>query len=182
MSLHLHMSDELTARQREILDAARALLAREGVERLTVGRLAQALEIKAPSLYKHFAGRGQIEAHLIADGLTLFAQTLEQAGGGLARIAAAYRAFALEHTQLYRLMAGRPDELEACAAGPFRAALKEPDLARAAWAFAHGMVELELAGRAGLDPAWRTAVAAFDRAARARAEQDRPAPGVSWTE
>ena len=41
----------------------------------------------------------------------------------------------------------------------------DPDLARAAWAYAHGMVGLELAGRfppdADLAAAWRKAIAAF---------------------
>ncbi len=49
-----------TARQLEILAAARTLLAREGEEALTVARIAELLSIKAPSLYKHFKGKRQI--------------------------------------------------------------------------------------------------------------------------
>ncbi len=41
----------------------------------------------------------------------------------------------------------------------------DPDLARAAWAFAHGMIMLELNDRfppgADLDGAWRAGLAAF---------------------
>lgn len=170
----------MTERQREILDAARQLLEREGVEALTVGRLAAALSIKPPSLYKHFAGKRELEAHLIAEGLREHAAALEAAGGDLASIAAAYRAFALANPQLYRLMTERPlpredlpAGLEDRAAAPLLAALDgDRDRARAAWAFAHGMVQLELAGRfppdADLDAAWRAAVAAFTNA---------PAPG-----
>jgi AcrR family transcriptional regulator len=167
---------ELTRRQREILDAARALLDREGVDALTVGRLAAALQIRPPSLYKHFPSKRRLEALLIADGLTEHAQALEATGETLPEIARAYRAFALANPQLYRLMTERPlprDELpagvEARAAAPLRRALGDEHLARAAWAFAHGMVELELAGRfpadADLDAAWDAAIAAFSAGA-----------------
>jgi AcrR family transcriptional regulator len=163
----------VTGRQLEILGAARALLAREGVEGLTVGRLAAALGIKPPSLYKHFAGKRELESHLIADGLREHAEALEESGGDLASIAAAYRAFALANPQLYRLMTERPlpredlpEGLEARAAAPLLAAVGgDQDLARAAWAYAHGMVQLELAGRfppdADLAAAWRKAIEAF---------------------
>ena len=46
----------------------------------------------------------------------------------------------------------------------------DADLARAAWAFAHGMVQLELAGRfppgADLPAAWHSGVAALEAARR----------------
>jgi AcrR family transcriptional regulator len=171
-----------TARQQEILDAAHALLARDGVEALTVGRLAAELGIKPPSLYKHFASKRALEARLIADGLERWAQALS-AGGDLAAVARGYRAFALEHPQLYRLMTERPlpredlpEGLEARAAAPLVAAVGgDGDLARAAWAFAHGMVQLELAGRfppdADLEAAWAKAVAAFTRVDPASAQE-----------
>jgi len=58
-----------------------------------------------------------------------------------------------------------PEGLEARAAEPLLRVTKEPDRARALWAFAHGMVQLELAGRfppgADLGPAWATGIAAF---------------------
>ena len=64
-----------------------------------------------------------------------------------------------------------PEGLEARAAAPLMRAAGDPDLARAVWAFAHGMVVLELAGRfppdAELERAWAKAVEAFS-AARAR--------------
>ena len=165
---------ELTPRQAQIIDAARTLLVGEGVEAVTVGRIAGALQIKPPSLYKHFAGRREIEAALIAEGLERHALALEAAGPGLADLAAAYRAFALANPQLYRLMTERPlprdalpNGLEARAAAPLIDATGDRDLARAVWAFAHGMVQLELAGRfppgADLDAAWAKAIAAFER-------------------
>ena len=166
------MAPEPSARQREILAAAREVLEREGLEGLTVGALAARLGIKAPSLYKHFSGKRELEVALIADGFVAFAVTMEGTAGDFASLAAAYRAFALANPQLYRLMTERPlprDELpaglEARAARPVLEALGDPDAARAAWACAHGLVALELAGRfpadADLDAAWRAAVAAF---------------------
>lgn len=167
----------LSARQREIVAAAGDVLAREGAAALTVGRIAQELGIKAPSLYKHFADKREIEAALIAGGFEAFGLAVAAGGPGLPGVAAAYRAFALQHPHLYRLMTERPlprevlpEGAEARAAAPVVAAVGgDPDLARAVWAFAHGMVHLELAGRfpldAELDAAWRAATEAFAAAA-----------------
>ena len=168
----------LTERQQEIVGVARDLLTREGVEALTLGRVAQALGIKPPSLYKHFPSKRALEAVLIAEGMRMWAEALETAGPTLGDIAAAYRRFVRENPQLYRLMTDRPlprellpEGLEARAAAPLMRAAGDPDLARAVWAFAHGMVVLELAGRfppdAELERAWAQAVDAFS-AARAR--------------
>jgi AcrR family transcriptional regulator len=162
----------LSARQRQIADTARALLDREGLEALTVGSLARELGIKPPSLYKHFDGKHDLEAVLIADGFMAFAAALEAAGEGLPAFARAYRDFALENPQLYRLMTEvpvpgerLPDGVEERAAAPLVRAAGSHDRARAVWAFAHGMVALQLSGRfpldADLDAAWRTGIAAF---------------------
>jgi AcrR family transcriptional regulator len=166
------ISRTLSPRQREIADAARALLEREGLEALTVGNLARDLGIKPPSLYKHFDGKADLQAVLIADGFEAFAEALENAGDGLDAVARAYRTFALANPQLYRLMTEiplprdrLPEGLEARAAAPVLQAAGGEDPARAFWAFAHGMTVLELAGRfppgADLDAAWRVGIAAF---------------------
>jgi AcrR family transcriptional regulator len=165
-------SGELSARQREIVSVARALLVEDGVEGLTLGRVAAALGIKPPSLYKHFAGKRELEAELIAEGLEGFTRALEGRGHDLPAVARAYRRFAVANPELYRLMTERPlprdllpEGLEQRAATPILGAVGDPDLARAAWAFAHGMVQLELAGRfppdADLDPAWARGIAAL---------------------
>jgi AcrR family transcriptional regulator len=168
-------ADPLSARQQEIVGVARELLTREGVEALTLGRVAGALGIKPPSLYKHFPSKRALEAVLIGEGMRSWAEALEGAGATLAEIASAYRRFASENPQLYRLMTDRPlprdllpEGLEARAAAPLMRAAGDPDLARAVWAFAHGMVVLELAGRfppdADLEHAWAKAVEAFSSA------------------
>jgi AcrR family transcriptional regulator len=162
----------LSPRQQDVVDAARELLTKEGVEALTLGRVAQALGIKTPSLYKHFGSKRELEAVLIAEGLRQSAIALSEAGPRLADVARAYRRFALDNPQLYRLMTERPlprdllpKGLEERAAAPIVIAAGDPDLARAAWSFAHGMVVLELAGRfpenADLDAAWDRGIRAF---------------------
>jgi AcrR family transcriptional regulator len=171
-------ADPLSSRQQEIVGVARELLTREGVEALTLGRVAGALGIKSPSLYKHFPSKRALEAVLIAEGMRMWADALEGAGATLVEVAGAYRRFARENPQLYRLMTDRPlprdllpERLEARASAPLIRATGDPDLARAVWGFAHGMVVLEMAGRfppdAELEHAWTKAIEAFS-AARAR--------------
>jgi len=174
----------LTPRAREIVAAARELLEHEGADALTMRRLAERLSIRAPSLYKHLPDKAALEAAVIATGLEDLAAVLEAAliaeAEPLVALAAAYRAFALSHPHLYRLMNDRPlprDQLpaglEERAAAPLLRAVENQTCARAVWAFAHGMIMLELAQRfpqgADLDAAWREGVTAL----QARADYSR---------
>lgn len=170
-------------RQASILDAAHKVLAEEGAAALTMGRLARELGIKAPSLYKHYASKEGLLGRLVADGFVAQIEALESAEPTLLGYARAYRRFALENPELYRLMTERPlprerlpTGLELRAAAPLIETLGQ-DLARAAWAFAHGMVELELDQRfppgADLDSAWGAGVRAFEQArARPRTKEN----------
>jgi AcrR family transcriptional regulator len=164
----------LTERQRQIAAAARALLDAEGPAALTMRNVAEALGIKAPSLYKHVPDKTALEALVVAEAFGEIAHALEVAATqGLPGIARAYREYALAHPHLYRLMNYRPLRrdllpagLEARSAEPLAAAVGYyPDRARALWAFAHGMVSLEIDGRfpddADLDAAWRAGIAEF---------------------
>ncbi|MGX2997503.1 TetR family transcriptional regulator [Streptomyces sp. JNUCC 64] len=69
----------LTPRAREIVLAARALVAESGPAALTMRALADHLGIKAPSLYKHFPDKAAVEAEVIALGLLETAEALEAA-------------------------------------------------------------------------------------------------------
>jgi AcrR family transcriptional regulator len=184
----------LNERQAQIAGAARALLDAEGPEALTMRRVAGVLGIKAPSLYKHLPDKAALEALVVAAGFAELAAALADAAaaadeaaaadkahrgdaadaaGKLTAIAGAYRAYAVAHPHLYRLMNYQPlrrdllpDGLEARAAQPLaEAAGYNEARARAMWAFAHGMVSLEIDGRfpprADLDEAWRAGLAAF---------------------
>lgn len=141
-------------------------------------RLAKRLGIQAPSLYKHFRDKGELERELAAAALDELGRGLVQAAG-LEGHARAYRAWALAHPHLYRLVVERAAEgAEVRAAGPILAELEDPDRTRAAWAFALGMVELELAGRfrstEELEAAWTAGIRAF-RGARESSPPVRPA-------
>ena len=145
---------ELSARQLEIVTTTRALLARDGVEALSLGAVAKALGIKPPSLYKHFASRADLEAALIAIGLSELGDAMEAAGADLQAIGAAYRTFALANPELYRLMTSAPlprdklpEGLETRILIPLHKVISDPHLARATFAFAHGMVSLEISQR-----------------------------------
>ncbi len=168
---------ELSPRAQEIVEAARVLLEEEGPDAVSMRRVAERLGIRAPSLYKHLPDKAALEATLISDGFAEQAANFEDAVRGaddpLLAIATAYRDFARARPHLYRLMTERPlarDRLvpgvEARAAAPLIEAVGgDPALARAAWAFAHGMAILELNGRfppdADLDQAWRRGLDAF---------------------
>jgi AcrR family transcriptional regulator len=170
------MAEPLTTRAREIVVAARELLDEHGPDALTMRRLAERLGIRAPSLYKHLPDKAALEVAVIATGLEDLAVILEEAryavAEPLAALTAAYRAFARTHPHLYLLMTSRPlprEDLpagvEERAAAPVLHAAGNLARARAFWAFAHGMVVLELAGRfppdADLDTAWQAGVNAF---------------------
>lgn len=155
----------------EIITAARELLETEGLAALTMRALADRLGIRAPSLYKHIANKRELEIALIADGFAeqanAFEQVLAQDPDPAAEFGQTYRRWALAHPALYELMTAGPlpreelpEGVEARAAAPLlEVAGGDPDSARAAWAFAHGMVSLELADRfppgADLAGAWR---------------------------
>lgn len=135
-------------------------------------RLADRLGMRASSIYKHVPDKATLEVALVAEGLAEAGEALRRAGPELEPVARAYREWALAHPHLYRLMNDRPlprdrlpTGLEARAAEPVLAALGDPHRARAAWAAAHGLASLELAGRfpadADVDAAWAAMVRAF---------------------
>ncbi len=51
---------ETTARQREIVEKSIALIARRGIQELTIRNLAAAIGISEPAIYRHFAGKTDI--------------------------------------------------------------------------------------------------------------------------
>lgn len=161
-----------TDRARQIVTAARTLLELEGPEALTMRRLAGCVGITAPSLYKHFPDKSSVVNALADVMLRETAEALEAAEsaapGSFPALATAYRTHALAHPHLYRLTTGRPlpRDLEARATAPLlRALAGDEGRARAAWAFAHGMVAMELNGRfptgSDVSAAWTAGITAF---------------------
>jgi AcrR family transcriptional regulator len=164
-------------RAEAIVMAARRILEDEGRDALTMRRLGAAVGIQAPSLYKHFPDKLSVEVALIEIGFEEIAEVLGSAAGqdgSLAALGAAYRRYALAHPHLYRLITSGPlprerlrPGVEDRAAAPILAVTGDPDMARACWAFAHGMVILELDGRfppgANLSAAWSSGITALER-------------------
>lgn len=149
----------------DIVAAGRSLVEAHGLEDLTMQRVAAAVGVRAPSLYKHVPGRGALVRMIVEDVVDDLATALEElpgAGdpaGDLVALAAAFRSFAKAHPETYRLIFSplpedwRPDPERLAAAsrpvleattqlvGPERAL----DAARTVTAWAHGFVSMELA-------------------------------------
>jgi AcrR family transcriptional regulator len=162
----------------DVVAAARSVLEAEGPHALTMRRLGEELGIRAPSLYKHFPDKAAVEAAIIEESLAEIGVVLHHAVAHpgrrpvVASLLTAYRAFSLEHPNLYRLStSGRLDRaalpigLEDWAGEPFLLATGDSHRAQALWSFAHGMVILEIDGRfpdgSDLDRTWRAGADAF---------------------
>ncbi len=154
----------------EIVEAGRALLESEGLDGLTMQAVAERVGVRAPSLYKHVASRGEL-IRLIAEAV------LEDLGGDLeaafvgdperdvASLARAFRDFAHRNPGAYRaVFSPLPEEWapdrEAFAEAS-RAVLETTealvgksdalDAARLVTAWAHGFLTMELSGAFRLD-------------------------------
>ncbi|MCU1676469.1 MAG: putative transcriptional regulator, TetR family [Frankiales bacterium] len=162
------------SRRDEILDVAAAVLEDQGLDALTMRELAGRMGIRAPSLYKHVRDKDDIIAGLQERALIDMARHLDTAEPGLPALAGAYRSWARANPRLYELVSRHAlardriaPGVEAAAAAPIvTAAGGDEHLARALWALAHGLVDLELSHRfppgADLDATWRTALSGFE--------------------
>jgi len=150
---------ELKPRVREIVDVARRILDEEGVDALSMRAIAGRLNVRAPSLYKHLPDKQAILDVLVADILRengdLMRAAITGAEDPVGAIFAAFRAWALEHPQRYAIAMAAPlssDPLVQSASlysgDPLRWVMRD-DLEGALtfWAFAHGLVDLEMKGR-----------------------------------
>ncbi|NUT21842.1 MAG: TetR/AcrR family transcriptional regulator [Hamadaea sp.] len=169
--------DGLTPRAREIVQVARELLEREGPAALSMRRLGDQIGIRASSIYEHLRDKDALEAALISVGFEeqaeLFARAVQGAANPILALTSAYRDFARRQPNLYRLMTERalrhdllaPGVEEAAALPLLHATGGDHEQARAIWAFAHGMVILELnhrfPGSADLDTTWRKGIDLF---------------------
>ena len=150
----------------EIVAAARVILEAEGLEGLTMQRVAAAVGVRPPSLYKRVRGRDDLVRLVGEDIARDLAEEVDRAATGdsavrdLGAIARAFRAFAHANPRAYAVIFADlpeqskvgPDALAAGTAALMRAtaslAGKELQLeaARTVVAWAHGFVSMELAG------------------------------------
>lgn len=165
----------------EAVAASHRILEKEGVDALTMRRVAGEMGIQAPSLYKHFSGKADLEGLLIEDALfdvgDVTHRALHDSGHNstILSLLVTYRAFSLSHPNLYRLATAGPlvrqrlpHGLEEWAGNPWFVVTGDASLAQALWSLAHGLVILELDDRyppgSDLDGTWRAGAAAFERA------------------
>src|SRR5262245_64427407 len=87
----------------QIVAAGRDVLEAEGLDGLTMQRVAEAVGVRAPSLYKRVNGRGELVKLVIEDVGRELAETIAAASGSgdarrdLDAVARAFRAFAHAH-------------------------------------------------------------------------------------
>lgn len=147
-----------------VVTAGRALLERGGLDALTMQAVADAVGVRAPSLYKRVAGRDDL-VRLVVDQVALeLAAEIDGAVGGvdpaadLRAVAGTFRKFARRNPATYPLLfdprqggmsdAARDRSSEAVRRLSAALAGEEHALAgaRLVVAWAHGFVTMELAG------------------------------------
>jgi AcrR family transcriptional regulator len=153
-----------------VVAAAAAIADREGIEALTLARLARELKIKPPSLFNHVRGMPALRRELRLLALREMCEALTTATVGKSRaegvraLAAAYRGFVRQHPGIYtETLAAAEDDPEVNAVadrilGVCRAvmsgyALKPRDAIhalRAMRAIGHGFATLEAAHGFGI--------------------------------
>jgi AcrR family transcriptional regulator len=107
-----------------VVAAAAALADAEGLEAVTLARLAEELGVRAPSLYAHVAGIAELHRRIAARGARELAAVLQGAATGRARadalaaVANVYRAYARRHPGVYSAIQRAPalDDIEGVAA------------------------------------------------------------------
>jgi AcrR family transcriptional regulator len=151
----------------QILETAIRILKADGREALSMRKLAEALDLKAPSLYRHYADKNALEQAIAASAATQLRNALEQAIRPLRSPAKilhqstrTYCEYAKTHPELYDLMmtnftpASVPEgkALWNLVLETIGRITKNPDDTSAAvafWAFLHGFVTLERNGLFG---------------------------------
>jgi AcrR family transcriptional regulator len=151
----------------QILEAAIQILETDGREALSMRKLAEALDLKAPSLYRHYADKNALEQAIAARAATQLQDALEQAirplrspAKVLHQSARTYCEFSKTHPELYDLMMTNfipASVLEGKTLWNFVLEIiaritGNPDDTSAAvalWSFLHGFVTLERNGLFG---------------------------------
>lgn len=176
--------------RQDLLAVAADLVDRNGPARVTLRDVAAAAGTSTTAVYSLFGGKSQLLTAVVEDGFRSFGDSqVAAAGGGLQGLGMAYRAWALEHQALYRLMFGgvlaayvdcqpHPEAamdamqplMEAVASAQSAGTLLEAPVelvAAAIWGQVHGLVSLELAQVGPPDANWAAVYAsALDAVAR----------------
>lgn len=98
-----------------ILQAATELVDEHGLDQLSIGSLAEKLEVRPPSLYNHLDGLNGLKQKLAIQGVTKLYESMLQAAVGRSgddavwEISKAYRKFVRTHPGLYDASTRFPD-------------------------------------------------------------------------
>ncbi len=161
------MSHRAGLDQASVVEAAVKLIDEEGIEQLSLGRLAERLGVRTPSLYNHVAGlpglKHDLALYCLHDLLNLILRATvgKSRAEAIFALADAYRAYAQEAPGRYALTLQAPDpndqEVQAIAQrlvdvvravlAPYR--LSEEDAIhaiRGLRSIVHGFISLEVAG------------------------------------
>lgn len=165
------MSHRVGLDQATIVEAAAKLVDEEGIEQLTLSRLAERLGVRTPSLYNHVAGlpglKHDLAVYCLHDLLDRLLRTTigKSRAEAIFALADAYRAYARETPGRYALTLQAPDpgdqELQAIAQqlvdmlravlAPYRLSEEEAIHAiRSLRSIVHGFSSLEVAGGFGM--------------------------------
>ena len=91
-----------------IIDVSRAIIEDEGVEQLTIRKIAEKINRTQPAVYQHFSGKDEILAAVVVEGFAALLERLNRASRGgkpsLPALANAYVRFGLERPRLYDVM------------------------------------------------------------------------------
>jgi len=150
-----------------VVEAAARIADAEGLEAVTLARLAAGLGVRTPSLYSHVGGLGDLRKRLAARGARELADAMQEAAAGraagdaLRAVAAAYRDYARAKPGSYaaaQRAADLPADEGARAVRVFAAVLAGYGLSgdeaihatRAVRAALHGFAALEAGGGFGM--------------------------------
>jgi AcrR family transcriptional regulator len=155
-----------------VVDAAAEIADRDGYGALTLGAVADALEVRTPSLYNHGDGLDDLRRRVTVRAIERLGDALQRAAVGrstddaVRAIAAAFRRFALEHPGLYAATVPSSEVGDEAVRRAGRAVVETVlaalsgygldhdeaiHAARGLRAAVHGFVALELAGGFGLE-------------------------------
>lgn len=101
---------ELRETREKILDAARELFVRDGIDAVTMRRIAERIEYTPTAIYHHFRDKHALLMELCYTDFRSLARAFQQIGRiedpveRIRRIGLAYVEFALEHPSAYRFM------------------------------------------------------------------------------
>ena len=176
----LHVSGDMASTQERILNAAFRAFVRGGLDAISMRRLAAALDLTAPAIYKHFDSKDRVIEAVAERGFALFEhrlaadKTAADPIDEIARILNAYVLFALDEPHLFEIMFVTPrarlrrfpedfesgrsptftllrTQVDACTASGVLRADDSLEVSRDLWAIAHGYIALYRAGRFGTD-------------------------------